>query len=708
MSQQPVIRLKELLFEKETREIDALAERLELLHERTGSDERLRVSIARVIEGALRDAEMVRHRELADALAPVVVRTVKTEIVSPDTQDKIAGSLYTKMGEMVRRYVSSAMRDLLESINKRLESGLTHNRFMLKLRSLATGRSMAELALERSERLKVEEVYLIRRGSGELIHRWQIPSGEDQLAGSENRDTLISGFLTAITAFAEEAFEGDKESLRAIDLDAHRVFLRGSPSYLVAAKCRGAAPREIEALLDAELVRLLDEHGQAEARLGANADALARANDRALADFAERFEAGATQYDQTARRKGGGFGLVKVLAWLIILPLLGYSGWNAWLAHKARMLQSNAEAAVEKIAELRGYPIDVRVDHGADSLRVQGLTPTEEVRGRLSADLRRIAPGVRIKEFLAVVPQSDPTQAIRDEVVRGALTRAGQRLDRLAADLTAFADRVGADVEIGDVARQARDRVAKLAADLQTLRARSQEPQSGETIAKTVDAVVADLTQVEAQLSAFASLATGGVQPVTPTQDPVISAEFDRLSLISDRISRLAITIELTRRAETERVKAVAPLKSQLADLAARLEALKTEPSPRQKLEAFIKSNAIFFTNAADYRDVAIAQATLDQLAKLIQGAPGWIVRVVGYTDDVGGLQSQRNLALSQQRADLVLEELTRRGVPRERLVAVGRAAVLDIAPRSSAGATPGNRRVEFEIGFTGEDGIRP
>ena len=706
MSQQPVIRLKELLFEKEARDIDALAERLDALHQRTGDDERLRASVARVIEGALRDAETVRHRELADALAPVVVRTVKAEIVSPDTQDKIAGSLYTKIGEMVRRYVSSAMRDLLEGINKRLESGLTHNRFMLKLRSLASGRSMAELALERSERLKVEEVYLIRRGSGELVHRWQAPSDQDMLGGSRNRDVLISGFLTAITAFAEEAFEGDKESLRAIDLDAHRVFLRGSPSYLVAAKCRGAAPREIEALLDAELLRLLDEQAQAVARYGADADAMTRVHDRVLADFTQRFESGATLYDQTSQRKRGGFGLVKFFAWLIILPLVGYSGWNAWLGHKARLLQAEAEATIEKISELRGYPIDVRVAHGAESLRVQGLTPTEQVRQRLSADLRQIAPGVRIKEFLAVVPQSDPTRAIREEATRSAVSRAEHRLVRLAADLSGFADRLVDDGKLHDVARLAHDRVVKLAAELQALRSRPQD--GGDTIAKTIETVIAALSDVETRLSGFASLVPGGAPPVSPTADPIVSAEFERLSLITDRIGRLAITIELAHRAAAEQAKAIAPLKSQIVDLAARLEALKTEPSPRQKLEAFIKSNAVFFTNASDYRDAAAAQDTLDQLAKLILGAPGWMIRIIGYTDDVGGLQSQRNQALSQQRADQVLEELARRGVPRDRLVSVGRSASLELAPKSSAGATPANRRVEFEIGFSGEDAIRP
>jgi hypothetical protein len=50
-----------------------------------------------------------------------------------------------------------------------------------------------------------------------------------------------------------------------------------------------------------------------------------------------------------------------------------------------------------------------------------------------------------------------------------------------------------------------------------------------------------------------------------------------------------------------------------------------------------------------------------------------------------------------------VLDDLARRGVARSRLVAVGRATALDLSPRT--GAASSNRRVQFEIGFSGEEG---
>ena len=192
MSQQTVSKLKELLFDREARELDelrqqldalsrhqhagseaelrernALARRIDELAERTGGDAQLRRSVARVIDGAILDAEGVRHDELKKALAPMVRQTFQAEIKLEATQEDLASALYPKIGDMIRRFIASAMRDMMDTINRRLESGLTNNRFMLKLRSLTTGRSMAELALADTQHFTVDELHLIRRGSGE-------------------------------------------------------------------------------------------------------------------------------------------------------------------------------------------------------------------------------------------------------------------------------------------------------------------------------------------------------------------------------------------------------------------------------------------------------------------------------------------------------------------------------------------------------------
>ena len=86
----------------------------------------------------------------------------------------------------------------------------------------------------------------------------------------------------------------------------------------------------------------------------------------------------------------------------------------------------------------------------------------------------------------------------------------------------------------------------------------------------------------------------------------------------------------------------------------------------------------------------------LRQVARALKDAPGVMVRVEGHTDNVGSLE--RNLKLSQRRADAVKEFLVRQGVLRSRIVAEGFGATRPIAPNTNRAGRAANRRVEFRI----------
>ena len=93
--------------EQERRQQGDLDRRIDGLFERAGTDERLKASVATIIDGALVQAEVSRHDQLAQAIAPLVVRTVRTEI--RNSQDVLVEALYPMTGRMVKAYVASAM-----------------------------------------------------------------------------------------------------------------------------------------------------------------------------------------------------------------------------------------------------------------------------------------------------------------------------------------------------------------------------------------------------------------------------------------------------------------------------------------------------------------------------------------------------------------------------------------------------------------------
>jgi outer membrane protein OmpA-like peptidoglycan-associated protein len=119
---------------------------------------------------------------------------------------------------------------------------------------------------------------------------------------------------------------------------------------------------------------------------------------------------------------------------------------------------------------------------------------------------------------------------------------------------------------------------------------------------------------------------------------------------------------------------------------------------PRAELEAFTRANAIFFSVETAFRDEVATRDVLDQLARLMKRDPS-LVRIVGYTDDVGS--PAKNAALQKARADTVATALVARGVAPGRLVAIKRTTLDNVAV--SLGSRSANRRVEFEVGFIGE-----
>lgn len=722
-SQETVARLKELLFDREARELDTLNSRLADMQERAGSDEQFQRSVARVLDSALRDAEATRHRELAEAMAPMVLRTLRAEMRSPDMQDQITGVMYPRMGEMVGRYVSSAIRDMMQEINRRLEAGLSHNRFFLWMRSVASGRSMAELALAETQRLEVEEIYLVRRGSGALVHHWRRPGSSDVPDG-DNRDTLVSGFLAAITALAEEAFEADKDSLRTLDLDDHRIYLRGSPDYLLAAKCTGSAPAGIDRNLDGELLRVLDEQLAIEREANASTDAASERRamhrrDLLLGDFSTNIEEAARERTREASRAHGGRTL-KVLLWMIGLPLAGFAAWYFYVSFVTQALQVRANGVVAGISELKGYPVRAHVERGGRRIWVAGLAPDEATRRLVLGRLKEMAPEIELSEAIGVLPKSDVKARLDAEGFRRSLVRAQRKLTASIADLVAMRERSTGSPETEALAGA--EQAAKAAlAELEQPRPDVEGDRSDAAISRVLE-------DLEVATERLASLSGAEASPRSPvSQDATSSAE--AISLASDRVVALLATIEqrravvpiakridavdetvAARTAEVDRLASerVAALdrryRERLLELESRLSALAPPPpTARQKLETFAKSHVIFFTVDTEFRDAAETTRVLDELASLARETNA-VIRVVGYTDEAGG--ASRNAPLAQARAERVVAGLASRGVSPENLIAVGRPNAAPLAP--GTGPDSPNRRAEFELGFHGERGRRP
>lgn len=112
-------------------------------------------------------------------------------------------------------------------------------------------------------------------------------------------------------------------------------------------------------------------------------------------------------------------------------------------------------------------------------------------------------------------------------------------------------------------------------------------------------------------------------------------------------------------------------------------------------VQIFLPSTVLFDSGKADFK-AAEAAPYLDRVAHLLKTKTSNRVSVEGHTDNVGAAAS--NQALSQARAVSLLKALADRGVPMDRLNAVGYSFNRPIASNATDDGRKINRRVELLI----------
>jgi len=101
-----------------------------------------------------------------------------------------------------------------------------------------------------------------------------------------------------------------------------------------------------------------------------------------------------------------------------------------------------------------------------------------------------------------------------------------------------------------------------------------------------------------------------------------------------------------------------------------------------------------FETARADIK--AVSFPILDNIVTIMKENPGYMLEIIGHTDNVGSAQS--NLDLSERRAYSVRMYLMSRGIDSARLTSIGKGLTDPIAPNSTPEGRALNRRVEFVV----------
>lgn len=198
-----------------------------------------RVAVAKVLSEALHDRDSA-DGSVQKVLQPMVAKSVEKSI-KKQRQDFV-DYLYPLVGSLVRKAVSVFFTDFIEKTNDIIENSFTFKGLKWRINAWRSGISFSEYVASQTFLFRVEQVLLIHKETGNLLHSLSASASDTQDAD------LVSAMLSAINDFVADSFqsptqESGEQHLGQIKTDDFTLFIRQAPQVILVAAVTGNMSR---------------------------------------------------------------------------------------------------------------------------------------------------------------------------------------------------------------------------------------------------------------------------------------------------------------------------------------------------------------------------------------------------------------------------------------------------------------------------------
>ncbi|WP_166381875.1 MULTISPECIES: cell envelope biogenesis protein OmpA [unclassified Polaribacter] len=213
--------LRDLLLADDREKFDSLSEEIILR-------EKLSKRVAPLVDEKIADLRNNFSRDFGDT----ITETIKVQI--RDSQDEVVEALYPIMGKMVKKFIVAEITKLSDSINKTIKEKFSIQQILKRF--FKGKRNDSGIVLEGVFEFVIEEVFIIEKESGLL-------SGNYSRGSIADKD-MISGMLTAIKSFAEDAFSKEGQDLENIKFETFQLSIKNFKTIYIAIATSGVITEE--------------------------------------------------------------------------------------------------------------------------------------------------------------------------------------------------------------------------------------------------------------------------------------------------------------------------------------------------------------------------------------------------------------------------------------------------------------------------------
>ncbi|MEL7145140.1 MAG: cell envelope biogenesis protein OmpA [Bacteroidota bacterium] len=236
--------LKKILFEEENQKYQRLQEKLDDFQKNTDD----KFKNFQLSEKEVEDLVSHITEVMPEKLGPAITKTLKTQIES--SRDEVVQVLYPIMGQMIKKYIQKEIQILSERIDQQIQKTFSFESIIDAIKALFIKKSGGQIITE-AYGSQIEEIFLIEKDSGLLIASYSKNELLDQ--------DMVSGMLTAIKAFVEDAFQKEGQELETIEYDLYKIYLKSFNKFYVAAVVSGVFTATFQDKLDTMILKFVEE-----------------------------------------------------------------------------------------------------------------------------------------------------------------------------------------------------------------------------------------------------------------------------------------------------------------------------------------------------------------------------------------------------------------------------------------------------------------
>lgn len=185
---------------------------------------------------------------MPEKLGPAITKTLKAQIA--ESRDEVVQVLYPIMGQMIKKYIQKEIQILSEKIDHQIQKTFSFNSILDLIKALFKKKSGNQIITD-AYGSQIQEIFIIENESGLLMASYSRNNLIDQ--------DMISGMLTAIKSFVEDAFSKEGQELETIEYDLYKIYLKSFNKFYVATVVSGVFTATFKNQLDDQILKFVNE-----------------------------------------------------------------------------------------------------------------------------------------------------------------------------------------------------------------------------------------------------------------------------------------------------------------------------------------------------------------------------------------------------------------------------------------------------------------